>query len=726
MQATLDAITEDLHKHRTEALLPKLEAGLNPQQRQAFFHDSGPALVLAGAGSGKTTVLTRRVARLLARGVDPQRLFVATFTKKAADEMGLRLAALLGDGGAATVEKMWMGTFHAHCLRILKHEWAHLYGKAGYFQLADENWQVRVAKAILGDKDWMARGLPSPPFGLNVAYDPKGALSAVSAVKNRGFKVEEAEAAFRAHEPNWADPSIQILGKFWRCYEQAKQAKFDILAKKPSRRLDFDDLLIETLILLQEQPPIREKYQSFFQYLSIDETQDTSAVQWEISRLLAAKSANIFIVGDVGQAIYSFRGCSPEATVGQFGAAYPNGEVIRLPANYRSSATIVRVANELIERSGIDAKYRLEMAATRPEGEALSQHEHEHADAEAQFVAEALKELQGAGMPLRDCAVLFRTNAYSRALEEAFVKGGVPYVLQGAMGFYARREIRDLIAFLQLSVERDSPAADEAVKRVINIPSKTFGKPTHFLGQAFVAEVEMQAARKGHSLYKALALGQFKTTNQGLAVKDFRDLVRDIALGGDSAEARLRKARELGYDDWLLREEGHVEDEGNSRLDNLEELCTAAAAFPTPADFLAFVAAQNKAKEDGEAGDAAQMMTIHRAKGLEWPVVFVVGFAFGMLPHHRSLRWLDDEKTQLASDSLEEERRLAYVAITRAKQRVFLSWPLQHQTRALSRSPFLTEMPSLGEITALLTPEILTQESGDLAANENTKSVNEE
>ena len=202
MQATLDAITEDLHAHRTAALVPKLEAGLNEQQRQAFFHDAGPALVLAGAGSGKTTVLTRRVARLLAKGVDPQRLFVATFTKKSADEMGLRLAALLGEGGEATVEKMWIGTFHAHCLRILKHEWAHLYGKAGYFQLADENWQVRVAKAILGDANWMARGLPSPPFGLNTAYDPKGALSAVSAVKNRGFRVEEAEAAFRAHEPN--------------------------------------------------------------------------------------------------------------------------------------------------------------------------------------------------------------------------------------------------------------------------------------------------------------------------------------------------------------------------------------------------------------------------------------------------------------------------------------------------------------------------------------------
>ncbi len=710
MQATLDAITEDLHAHQTAAILPRLEEGLNTQQIEAFRHDDGPALVLAGAGSGKTTVLTRRLARLLARGVDPQRLFVATFTKKAAEEMGLRLAGLLGEGGEAIVEKMWLGTFHAHCLRLLKHEWAHLYGKAGYFQLADENWQVRVAKAILGDKDWMARGLPSPPFGLNVKYDPKGALSAVSAVKNRGYTVEEAEKAFREHEPNWADPAIQTLVKFWKCYEQAKQAKFDILAKKPSRRLDFDDLLTETLTLLQEQPGIRAKYQEFFQYLSVDETQDTSAVQWEIARLLAARSTNIFIVGDVGQAIYSFRGCSPEATVGQFGAAYPNGTIVRLPANYRSSASIVRVANELIGRSGIDAKYRLEMAAMHPEGEPLSQHEHEHAEAEAEFVAGRLKEVQATGVALRDCAVLFRTNAYSRALEEAFVKGGVPYVLQGAMGFYSRREVRDLCAFLLLSVDRDSPAADEAVKRILNVPSLTFGKPTHFLGHAFIAELETQAARKGYSLYRMLAVGQFKTTNQGLAVKDFRDMVKAVAEAGDSVEARLRKAREIGYDEWLLREEGHVEDEGNSRLDNLEELCVASGAFPSAADFVAFVAAQNTPKDPAElAGDAVEMMTIHRAKGLEWPHVFVVGFAFGMLPHHRSLRWEDDEKTHLLADSLEEERRLAYVAITRARERVYLSWPLLHQTRTLSRSPFLGEMPSL---------EVLHAEGTSAAAGE--------
>jgi DNA helicase-2/ATP-dependent DNA helicase PcrA len=704
-QIALDTLTDELNSLRRDRLMPSLEAGLNPQQRQALHHDEGPALVLAGAGSGKTTVLTRRVAKLLAEGVEPERLFVATFTKKAADQMVERLTELLGEGGEAIVEKVWIGTFHSHCLRMLKKEWTALHGKgAKTFQIADETWQMRVARAILGDADWMARGLPSPPFGLNVAFDPKSALSAVSAVKNRGFTVVEAERAFREHERNWADTTIGTLTKFWRCYEQAKLAKFDVLSKRPSQRLDFDDLLIETLTMLQEHPEIRQRYQRDFAYLLIDETQDTSSVQWEIVRLLGAAHRNIFIVGDVGQAIYGFRGCSPEATIGQYGAAYPNGEIIRLPSNYRSTAAIVRVANELIGQSSLDPKYRLNMDAVNSGGDPPSQHEMADAESEAAFIAETLKSIQENGRPLRDCAVLFRTNAYSRALEEAFVAGGVPYVLQGAMGFYSRREVRDLVAFLQLSVERNGPAADEAVKRVLNVPSRSFGKPTHFLGPAFVAQIEVAAAKARTSLYRALSQGQFKTW-QDLAVKDFRKMVKQIAEAGESAEDRLRKARELGYDEWLLREEGHVEEEGNSRLDNLEELCVASAAFPSPQAFLDFVAAQVRVLDDGVTGDAVEMMTVHRAKGLEWPVVFVAGFAFGMLPHHRSLRWRDEDKTDLDVDSLEEERRLAYVAITRAKESVYLCWPLQHQTRSLSRSPFLKEM-TLPELPPAAGPDV--------------------
>jgi len=716
-QSTLDAIIEDLDRLRSEAILPQLEAGLNKQQKQAFYHNDSPCLVLAGAGSGKTTVLTRRVARLLVEGMDPQHIFVATFTKKAADEMSDRLSALLGESGPAIVEKLWVGTFHSHCLRLLKTEWSILFGKAGYFQIADEHWQKRVARGILGDKEWLPPGAPTPPFGLNIGYDFKSALGAVSAVKNRGFGVEDAERAFRDHNPAMSDVTLAKLTKFWRHYEMAKQAKFDVLSKKPSRRLDFDDLLIETLKLLQTNSSVLEKYQHQFRALLIDETQDTSSVQWEIARLLAGKRENLFIVGDIGQAIYSFRGADPRATIAQFNAAYPKGEIIRLPINYRSTATIVRAANELIEQAGIDEKYRLHMDSSLGEGALPEFVEHETPEDEGAWIAQALKEHQENGGTLKECVILFRTNAYSRALEDACIQGGIPYRLEGALGFYGRKEIRDLLAFLHLSVERASPAADEACKRILNIPTKSFGKPTHFLGGAFVAQVEAMAEKKGVSFYKMLIEGQFKT-NQGLAVRDFRDMIKQVAGAGDTADARLRKARALGYDDYLLREEGDVEEEGNSKLDNLEELCVACAAFPSASDYLNFVMAQQKKSGEEPTGDCVEMMTIHRAKGLEWPSVFVAGFAFGMMPHHRSFRWYDEEKTQLVPDSIEEERRLAYVALTRAKDTVTLSWPKQHQARVLMRSPFLKEMPSLEASLLGLAPIVESVEVASLSKEE--------
>jgi len=695
MQVTLEALTQDHDRARARIIGSQLTTDLNSYQLKAYQHNKGPLLVLAGAGSGKTTVLTRRVARLLSEGMPAEKIFVATFTKKAADEMTSRLTALLGESGPALVEKLWIGTFHSHCLRILKTEWNQQLGKAGYFQIADEHWQKRVARAILGDREWIAKGLPAPPFGMNIAYDPKSALGAVSAVKNRGYSVEYAEAAFRDHSPTMADAGINTLVRFWRNYEMAKDAKFDLLSRKPSRRLDFDDLLIETLKLLQSSETVRQKYQRQFSMICIDETQDTSAVQWEIARLMTSGDASIFIVGDIGQAIYSFRGADPNSTVAQFTAAYPQGEIVRLPTNYRSSATIVRVANELIERAGIDDRYRLQMLASRDEGGIPTATMHVDADAEAEWLAKQLLIHQENGGALHDCAILFRTNAYSRAFEESLIKHGVPYRLEGAMGFYGRKEIRDLAAFLHLSVERDSPAAAEAAKRILNVPSKKFGKPTHFLGGAFNTSVEIEAARKGISFYKALTTGQYKTA-QGLAVRDFRDMIKAVAEAGESAEARLRKAREIGYDDYLLREEGHVEEEGNSRLDNLEELCVSSQAFPSAKDYLNFILAQQQTAGQEPAGDYVEMMTIHRAKGLEWDTVFVVGFAQGMMPHHRSIRWFDEDKKQLIPDSIEEERRLAYVALTRAKRVVYLSWPQQHLARALTRSPFLDEMPSLG------------------------------
>lgn len=684
----------------TPAPLPDLTDGLNAQQREAFTHTTGAALVLAGAGSGKTTVLLRRIARLLAEGVPAERILVTTFTKRAAQEMSDRLALLLGE---ETTAGLWIGTFHAHCLRVLKKEWAELYGKDGKFELADEGWQKRVCRAILGKPDDYAR-LPNPPYGQNLRMDPKMALLAVSAAKNQGAICENGESALRNLYPDWEPPAIESVARFWRCYEMAKEKQYDLLAKVPARRLDFDDLLLEAYTLLRDTPALRARYQERFDYVLVDETQDTSAVQWELACLLAERSGNLFLVGDVGQSVYGFRGCDPRLTVMAFKKAFPHGDIIRLPANYRSQGTIVTVANELIAHADLDDRYRLLMEGTRAPGRDPGLSQHVDAEAEAAAVVERLREfLQSGQTQFRDFALLYRANAYSRAFEDALIAGGIPYQITGGTGFYNRREVKDLLAYLQLSVNPHSPAGDEAAKRVLNIGSRRFGKPTRFLGKAFITQVEALAAKQKCSFYEALKRGSFKTA-QDVAVLDFRRMIQEIHDAGETAQARLMAARQLGYDDYVLAEEGDQEDEGegSSRLENLDELVAASARFYAPEGMLTFVAGQIR-KAQQSAGDvrparsldAVNLMTIHRAKGLEWPCVFVVGFAMNLLPHHRSLRYVDGE---LLPDSLEEERRLAYVAITRAREQVFLSWPQFHNGKTLGPSPFLAEMPTLAPL----------------------------
>ncbi len=673
--------------------LPDLADGLNAQQREAFAHTVGAALVLAGAGSGKTTVLLRRIARLLGEGVPAERVLVTTFTKRAAQEMGDRLAALLGE---EKVKGLWIGTFHAHCLRILKKEWADLFGKAGKFELADEGWQKRVCRAILGKPDDYAK-LPSPPYAQNLRLDPKMALLAVSAAKNQGQGCESGETALARLYPDWEPPAVESVARFWRCYETAKEAKYDLLSKVPARRLDFDDLLLEAYQLLRDNAALRARYQQMFDYVLVDETQDTSAVQWELARLLAERHGNLFLVGDVGQSVYGFRGCDPRLTVMQFQKAFPSGDIIRLPANYRSQGTIVTVANELIAHADLDERYRLLMETVRAPGRDPGLSQHVDAEAEAAWVVERLREMLSDGRThFKDFALLYRTNAYSRAFEDALIAGGIPYQITGGTGFYNRREVKDLLAYLQLSVDPHSAAGDEAAKRVLNIGSRRSGKPTRFLGRAFITQVEALAAKLGCSFYEALKKGSFKTA-QDVAVLDFRRMIAEIAQAGDTA-ARLVAARQLGYDDYVLAEEGDQEDEGegSSRLENLDELIAASNRFFAPEAMLTFVAGQiRKAQQSARSLDAVNLMTIHRAKGLEWPCVFVVGFAMNLLPHHRCLRYADGE---LLPDSLEEERRLAYVALTRAREQFFLSWPQFHNGKSLGPSPFLAEMPTLAPL----------------------------
>jgi DNA helicase II / ATP-dependent DNA helicase PcrA len=676
--------------------LPDLAEGLNEQQREAFAHTKGAALVLAGAGSGKTTVLIRRIARLISEGTPPERILVATFTRRAADDMGTRLAALIGPDAA---EGLWIGTFHGHCLRILKKEYAEMYGKEGKFDLADENWQKRVCRAILGKPDDYSK-LPSPPFGQNMRLDPKMALLGISACKNMGFLQDQAETALTRQYPDWEPPAVESVARFWRCYELAKTKENDQLSRTPSRRLDFDDLLIEAFLLLRDDARLRKQYQAMFDFVMVDETQDTSNIQWELAVLLAQQHGNLFLVGDVGQSIYGFRGCDPRLTVMSFKKAFPQGDIVRLPANYRSQGTVVTVANELIAHADLDDRYRLLMEPTRVEGNSPSLSQHVDADSEAAAIVTRIREKLNEGRwQFKDFAILYRTNAYSRAFEDALIAGGVPYQITGGTGFYNRREVKDLLAYLQLSVDPHCPAGDEAAKRVLNIGSKRYGKPTRFLGKAFITGVEKMASDQGCSFYEALRRGSFKTT-QDVAIRDFRNQIKEIHEAGDTATARLVAARQTGYDEYVLSEEGDAEDEGegSSRLENLDELIAASAKFHAPEAMLTFIAGQvRKARESTRSLDAVNVMTIHRSKGLEWPFVFVVGFAMNLLPHYRCLRYINGE---LLPESLEEERRLAYVAITRAKEFFSLSWPQYHNGKALGPSLFLDEMPTLAPLVA--------------------------
>jgi DNA helicase-2/ATP-dependent DNA helicase PcrA len=684
--------------------LPELSDGLNEQQLEAYRHTNGAALVLAGAGSGKTTVLLRRIARLIGEGVPPDRILVTTFTKRAAEEMGDRLTTLLGE---AATEGLWLGTFHSHCLRILKKEWAELFGKEGKFELADEGWQKRVCRAILGKPAHYGK-LPSPPFAQNMKLDPKLALLATGNAKNAGATCEQGETILTRLYPDWEEPVIQNVARFWRCYEQAKEKKFDLLARVPARRLDFDDLLVEAYTLLRDNPAVRRLYQEKFDYVLVDETQDTSQIQWELARLMAGKTGNLFLVGDVGQSVYGFRGCDPRMTVMSFKKEYPRGDIIRLPANYRSQGMVVTLANELIAHADLDERYRLLMDATRANGADPLLSQHVDAEAEAAHVVSRIQErLQSGESQFTDFAVLYRTNAYSRAFEDALIAGGIPYQITGGTGFYNRREVKDLLAYLQLSVDPHCSAGDEAAKRVLNIGSKRSEKTTRSLGRSFILKVEEQATKAECSFYEALRKGAF-TTPQDLAIRDFRRQIQEIHDAGETAAARLTAARLTGYDDYVMDEEGESDDqgEGSSRLENLDELVSSSSRFFAPEAMLTFVAGQiKKAQQRGGEGvarsvkilDAVNLMTIHRSKGLEWQSVYVVGFAMNLLPHHRSLRYVDGT---LIPDSLEEERRLAYVAITRAREYLSLSWPQYNNGKSLGPSPFLDEMPTLAPLVA--------------------------
>jgi len=620
---------------------------LTPEQREAVEHEEGPLLVLAGAGSGKTRVITHRIARLIEKGVPAGSILSITFTNKAAAEMAERVATLVGS------ERPRVSTFHAFCARLLREDIPRL-GYRRDFAIYDEDDAEAVAKEALA------------AVGAKELLKPAAARAAISRWKSRLVGPDEAYSSVAGSHRERA------LAEAYGVYER-------LLRERCS--LDFDDLLLKTLEVLRVHREVADKWRSRLAYLQVDEYQDTNRVQYEILRSLAAASGNLAVVGDPDQSIYSWRGAEP-SNIRDFLRDFPSARVVRLSRNYRSSQSILDAACALIshnpgERAGPLSGVR---GCGRP-ARVLVTWDEEH---EALAIAERIDRAIVAGRRPREIAVFYRTNAQSRTFEQVFLRRGVPYSVVGAVAFYQRREVKDALAYLRVALNRSD---DVAFRRIANVPPRG-------LGAGGLEKLAEAASARGLSLADAArepavleALGE--RARAGIEQLDSL-LGRLAALAeGPAAEAVRAAIEETG-----LRR--MYEGSGDSdRVENLEELLAAATGFDKlrPGSglrgFLEDAALQTDLDLWDDKAERVALMTLHAAKGLEFPVVFVAGLEEGLLPHARSLGE--------SVEALEEERRLLYVAMTRAMDELWLSCARSRrqggQTRLCVRSRFLDEIP---------------------------------
>ena len=622
--------------------------GLNPAQVDAVTHPSGPLLVVAGAGSGKTRVLTRRIAHLVVeRGVSPFAILAITFTNKAAGEMKERVAALVGP----VAHDMWVSTFHSACVRILRRD-AALLGYPSRFSIYDQGDAVRLTGYVIRD------------LGLDVKRYPARAVhSAISAAKNEG----RSASGYVEHA---AGPYERRIGEVFTEY-QARLLR--------AGAMDFDDLLGNAVRLLRSQPDVLERYRGRFQHILVDEYQDTNQVQNDLVMLLGSAHRNVCVVGDSDQSIYRFRGADIRNIL-EFERAFPDATVVVLDQNYRSSQTILDAANAVITRNpGRQPKHLWTDAGP---GDRVVRYRADDEVDEARWVVGRIRSLHDAGRRWSDMAVFYRTNAQSRAVEEQMVNLGVSYRVIGGTRFYDRREVRDALAYLKLAA---NPVDEVAARRVLNVPRRG-------VGDTSVAKVDALAAEGGIGFVAALreAVDAGVSGRAATGIQAFLDLLDHLSGSVDDGPETVLSAAldRSGYLD-ELRSEHTIESEG--RLENLAELVGAASGFDSVDDFLervGLVADTDDLPDDGDDAGQVVLMTMHAAKGLEFPAVFIVGMEDGVFPH---LRALGDP------DELAEERRLAYVGITRARERLFLShaWSrmLHGQTQYNPPSRFLDEIP---------------------------------
>ena len=613
----------------------------------------GPLLVLAGAGSGKTRVLTYRVAHLMEKGVPAWKILAITFTNKAAKEMAERVQALTGEAGS----EAWISTFHACCARILRRDIEKL-GYKRQFAIYDEDDRMSVIKAVLkelnlGDKE----------------YPPKAVKATISDAKNRMLSPEE-----------W----LKDAGDDFRNRKYYEAYRLYERTLKGNNALDFDDLLVKTLELLVEQPPVLEYYQNRFDYILVDEYQDTNRAQYELVRLLTGKKRNLCVVGDDDQSIYGWRGADIRNIL-DFEKDFPDAKVVKLEQNYRSTGNILDAANQVIAHN--QGRKEKALWTQAGEGEKIALYHALDERDEAAFIAAMTRKLIAHGARAGDVAVLYRTNAQSRVLEDGFVRGGIPYHVYGGQKFYERREVKDLIAYMRALVNPDD---DVSLRRIINEPKRGIGETTVEALQSYAAGAEM-------SLMSAV----LDVENAPLAARPKKLIGEFAELMIDLTEALYEKTASE-FLEFMIDKTGYVRaleivksDENAARIENIRELQGAVTEFErlNPegglADFLENVALVADTDSLNEGGGSVTLMTLHSAKGLEFDNVFLPGMEENIFPLARAS--YDDEL-------MEEERRLAYVGITRAKKRLFLSHArsraLYNSRSANELSRFVSEIPA--------------------------------
>ncbi|WP_234553957.1 ATP-dependent helicase [Thermus caliditerrae] len=611
---------------------------LNEAQRQAVLHFEGPALVVAGAGSGKTRTVVHRVAYLMARrGVFPSEILAVTFTNKAAEEMKERLRRMVKGAG-----ELWVATFHSAALRILR-VYGERVGLRPGFVVYDEDDQTALLKEVLKELGLAAR--PGPIKGL------------LDRAKNRG---EAPESLLLELPDYYAGLSRGRLLDVLKRYEEALKAQ---------GALDFGDILLYALRLLEGDPEVLKRVRKRARFIHVDEYQDTSPVQYRLTKLLAGEEANLMAVGDPDQGIYSFRAADIKNIL-EFTRDFPGAKVYRLEENYRSTEAILRLANAVIVKNVL----RLEksLRPVKPGGEPVRLYRARDARDEARFVAEEVLRL---GPPFDRVAVLYRTNAQSRLLEQALASRGIGARVVGGVGFFERAEVKDLLAYARLAL---NPLDGVSLKRVLNTPPRGIGPAT-------VERLTRIAQERGLPLYEALKVG-VELLPRPEPLRHFLALMeelQDLAFG--PAEGFFRHLL-LATDYPAYVREAYPED-FEDRLENVEELLRAAKEAEGLMDFLDKVALTAKAEEPGEPEGKVALMTLHNAKGLEFPVVFLVGVEEGLLPHRSSVNTLE---------GLEEERRLFYVGVTRAQERLYLSYAEEREvygrTEPTRPSRFLEEV----------------------------------